>query len=162
VRSGRRRDHGSPHRGDGGQAAVEFALVLPLLAALLLVLVQVGLLVRDQVLVIHAAREAVRQVAVQDGAQAAAPGSGPRSGSASAPAPTPRAAAAEERIARAAAIAATGTTLDPSRLEVAVEARGGKVGVRVGYRAPIGLPIPWFGRKDVRLVAFAQMTREID
>jgi Flp pilus assembly protein TadG len=162
MRSGRGGGHGSPRRGDGGQAAVEFALVLPLLAALLLVLVQVGLLVRDQVLVIHAAREAVRQVAVQEGEQAAAPGSGPGSGPAEAPAPTSPVAANEARIARAAAIAATGPTLDPARLEVAVEARGGRVGVRVGYRAPIGLPIPGFGRKDVRLVAFAQMTREID
>lgn len=50
--------------GDEGQAAVELALVLPLVMALLLALVQVGLLARDQVLVIHAAREAAREVAV--------------------------------------------------------------------------------------------------
>jgi Flp pilus assembly protein TadG len=40
------------------------ALAIPLLALLALVLVQVGLIVRDQVLVVHAAREAVREVAV--------------------------------------------------------------------------------------------------
>jgi Flp pilus assembly protein TadG len=131
-----------PGRGDGGQSAVEFALVLPLLAALLLVLVQVGLLVRDQVLVIHAAREAVRQVAVQEGERADGPGL--------------------ERLARDAAIAATGSALDATRLEVAVEISGARVGVRVGYRAPFGVPIPGLGRKDVRLAAFAQMTREID
>jgi hypothetical protein len=51
-------------RDDGGQAAVELALVLPLVVALLLAVVQVGVIVRDQVLVVHAAREAARQAAV--------------------------------------------------------------------------------------------------
>ena len=51
-------------RGDEGQAAVELALVLPLVVALLLAVVQVGLIVRDQVLVVHAAREAAREAAV--------------------------------------------------------------------------------------------------
>lgn len=45
---------------EGGQATVEVALLLPLLAMLLLAVVQVGLVVRDQVLVTHAAREAAR------------------------------------------------------------------------------------------------------
>jgi Flp pilus assembly protein TadG len=53
-------------RGDRGQATVELALVLPLVAALLLVLLQVGLVVRDRVLVTHAAREAARAAAVAD------------------------------------------------------------------------------------------------
>jgi hypothetical protein len=53
-------------RGDGGQAAVELALVLPLVALLALLLLQVGLVVRDQVLVVHAAREAAREAAVDD------------------------------------------------------------------------------------------------
>ncbi|WP_420639502.1 TadE/TadG family type IV pilus assembly protein [Candidatus Poriferisocius sp.] len=60
---------------DRGQAAVETALVLPLLLAVALVLVQVGLLVRDHVLVVHATREAARAAAVQpttDAAMAAA------------------------------------------------------------------------------------------
>jgi len=47
-----------------GQAAVEVALVVPLVALLLLAIVQVGLVVRDQVLVVHAAREAARAAAV--------------------------------------------------------------------------------------------------
>src|SRR5207247_8954779 len=56
---------------DDGQAAVELALVLPLVALLLLVLVQVGLVVRDQVLVVHAAREAAREAAVDAAPEAA-------------------------------------------------------------------------------------------
>ncbi|HWI04001.1 MAG TPA: TadE/TadG family type IV pilus assembly protein [Acidimicrobiales bacterium] len=47
-------------RADEGQASVELALVLPLVMMLLLAVVQLGLLVRDQILVVHAAREAVR------------------------------------------------------------------------------------------------------
>ena len=50
---------GSPGR-DRGQAAVETALVLPLIMAVALAFVQVGLLVRDHILVVHAAREAAR------------------------------------------------------------------------------------------------------
>lgn len=51
-------------RGAGGQATVEFALALPLLVLIALALVQLGLVVRDQVLVVHAAREAAREAAV--------------------------------------------------------------------------------------------------
>ena len=54
----------SRRRGDGGQATVELALVLPVIVMLLLLLVQVAVLVRDQVLVIHAAREGARAAAV--------------------------------------------------------------------------------------------------
>ncbi len=53
-----------PHRDDGGQATVELALVLPVFVMLLLLLVQVAVLVRDQVMVIHAAREGARAAAV--------------------------------------------------------------------------------------------------
>jgi Flp pilus assembly protein TadG len=53
-----------PRGGDEGQATVELALVLPVIVMLLLLLIQVGVLVRDQVLVIHAAREGARAAAV--------------------------------------------------------------------------------------------------
>ena len=53
-------------RDDGGQATVELALVFPVVVLLLLLLVQVGVLGRDQVLVIHAAREGARAAAVAD------------------------------------------------------------------------------------------------
>lgn len=51
-------------RRDGGQATVELALVLPLVVMLLLAVLQVALVARDQILVVHAAREAVREAAV--------------------------------------------------------------------------------------------------
>src|SRR5262245_48021383 len=47
-----------------GQATVELALVLPLVVFGLLAIVQVGLVVRDQVAVVHAAREAARAASV--------------------------------------------------------------------------------------------------
>src|ERR671922_1649946 len=51
---------------EGGTAAVEFALVLPLLMVVALAVVQTGLLVRDRVLVEAAGRAAARAAAVQD------------------------------------------------------------------------------------------------
>ena len=63
-----------------GTAAVEFALVLPLVLGVALALVPTGLLVRDRLLVVAAARAGVRTAAVQEdpsairtGALAAAP-----------------------------------------------------------------------------------------
>jgi Flp pilus assembly protein TadG len=63
-----------PHRPDAGQAAVELALSLPLVFVVLLGVVQVGLVVRDQLLVDHLAREAARAAA-----PAAAPAAAARS-----------------------------------------------------------------------------------
>src|SRR5690349_2880636 len=54
-------------RRERGQATVEFALVLPFLFLFMLGLVQLALLVRDQVLVVHAAREAAREASVGSG-----------------------------------------------------------------------------------------------
>lgn len=51
-------------RGDRGQSTVEFALVLPLVALLLLGLLQAGLFLRDQLVVAAAAREGAREAAV--------------------------------------------------------------------------------------------------
>ena len=53
-------------RGDQGQSTVEFALVLPLVVLVVLFIVQAGLVVRDQLLVSHAAREAARAASVSD------------------------------------------------------------------------------------------------
>lgn len=47
-----------------GQATVELAVALPVLAVALLLVVQVGLVIRAHVLVVHAAREAARAAAV--------------------------------------------------------------------------------------------------
>jgi Flp pilus assembly protein TadG len=51
-----------------GQSTVELALVLPVVAILVLLIVQVGLVLRAQVLATHAAREAARVVAVTNDA----------------------------------------------------------------------------------------------
>jgi hypothetical protein len=53
-----------PFRPDGGQATVELALALPVVAVLGLLLVQGALVGRDQLVVIHAAREAARAASV--------------------------------------------------------------------------------------------------
>jgi Flp pilus assembly protein TadG len=54
------------HKNERGSAAVEFALVLPILVLLALALVQVGLLVRDQLILVEAARAGARQAAVTE------------------------------------------------------------------------------------------------
>lgn len=53
-------------RTSGGQASLELALVLPLILTLVLFLAQMGLVVRDQLMVVHAAREGARAAAVDD------------------------------------------------------------------------------------------------
>jgi Flp pilus assembly protein TadG len=119
--------------GERGQAAVELALALPLVAGLLLLVVQVGLLARDQVLVTHAAREAVRAAAV-DPSPSAADDAARRSGD-----------------------------LDPSRLVVTVRGRdgpGSRVTVTVRYRAPTEVPLLGHLLGDVVLQAEATMRVE--
>jgi Flp pilus assembly protein TadG len=120
-------------KGHEGQAAVELALVLPLVFVLLLALVQLGLLVRDAVLVVHAAREAAREAAVD----------------------------ADPDAPRRAAVAGSG--LDGRRLDVAVAGRAGpgsRVQVALRYRAPASVPLvgPLLG--DVTLHARAAMRVE--
>lgn len=120
-------------RCERGQATVEAALVLPLVVLLLLSVVQVGLLVRAEVLVTHAAREAARAAAVDDDPQAAA---------------------------HAAELA---TTLDPHRLTVHVAGRdgsGSRVRVDVTYNAPTDVPLIGSLLGDVTLRAEATMRVE--
>ena len=100
--------------GVGGQATVELALLLPVLALVLLLILQIGLLGRDLVLVGHAAREAARAAAVD---------------------PDPGAALAAARAAGG---------LDDDRLDVVVSGRGdpgSRVRVTVTYRAETDIPI---------------------
>ncbi|MEX2420209.1 MAG: TadE family type IV pilus minor pilin [Actinomycetota bacterium] len=52
-------------RGERGTATVEFALVLPVVLLVVLAVVQVGLLLRDQLLVVDAAHDAAREAAVR-------------------------------------------------------------------------------------------------
>ena len=112
---------------------METALVLPLVVLFLLAVVQVGLVVRAQVLVTHAAREAARAAAVDPASDAAA---------------------------RAAGAA---TDLDPSRLRVDVagrEGRGSQVHVRVRYRAATDVPFVGALVGDVTIEADATMRVE--
>jgi len=51
-------------RAERGQASVELALLLPVVAVLLLLVVQVAVLARDRVLLVHATRAAARAVIV--------------------------------------------------------------------------------------------------
>lgn len=59
---------------DRGQAVVELALAVPLVCLLALGVAQVGLVVRDQLLVHHAAREAARAASVSASPVTAAQG----------------------------------------------------------------------------------------
>jgi Flp pilus assembly protein TadG len=52
-------------RPERGQATVELALALPVILVLVLVLVQATLVLRDQLVVVHAAREAARATSVE-------------------------------------------------------------------------------------------------
>lgn len=112
---------------------MELALVLPLVAVLALVLLQVVLVVRDQVLVIHAAREGAREAAVDP----------------------------EPGAARRAALASA--SFVAGRMEVDVTGRGSqgsRVQVTVRYSSPTDLPMvgPLVG--DVALSGSATMRVE--
>jgi Flp pilus assembly protein TadG len=120
-------------RGERGQSAVELALVLPLLALLALGLVQVGLVVRDQLLVVHAARAAAREAAVSSDHGA---------------------------IIGAARGA---TTLDPDRVLADVGPRGRpgtSVTVTIRYRALTAVPVIGRFLDDIDLEASASMRVE--
>lgn len=119
-------------RGQAGQASVELALLLPVLALVLLAVVQVALVARDHVLVVHAAREGARAAAVDP-----APGAAP-------------------------AAAVAGSTLDVERLSVDTGARTSSrtVVVSVRYRAPTAVPLVGTLIPDVLLRAKAAMRVE--
>ncbi len=120
-------------RGDQGQSAVELALVLPLVALVLLAVVQVGLIVRDQILVVHAAREAAREAAVE----------------------------ADPNAPRRVAVAGSG--LEGDRIQVEVSGRGAAgshVRVDVRYRAPTRVPLVGAALGDLTLKATATMRVE--
>lgn len=116
---------------DGGQAAVEFALVLPLVVLLLLFLAQLGLVVRAQLLVTDAARE---------GARAAAAAADPRT------------------AAQIAAEKATG--LPPSRLMLATIASPTRVTVHARLVVPTDVPIVGLFLPHVVLQADTTMARQ--
>ena len=128
-----RRRPATRRHDERGQATVELALLLPLVALLLLAVVQVAVVARDQVLVAHAAREAVRAAAVDpdvDAARRAAEQAGP---------------------------------LAADRLGVEVTGRdgvGSRVRVVVSYTVPTRLPLVGRALDDVTLSASATMRVE--
>lgn len=106
---------------------------LPLIALVLAAVVQVGLVVRDQVLVVHAAREVARDRAVDKAVEPV-------------------------HIAQT----ATGGALAANRLTVEITEQGGRIRTRVGYRAPIRLPLVRKLVPDVPIAANAEVRSEID
>lgn len=113
-----------------GQSTVELALLLPVLAVLMLALIQVGLLVRVRVMVTHAAREAARVAAVG---------------------------VDDDGVRRAAAAAAD---LDPRRIGVRVSRAGERVTVEVRYDDPTEVPVVGALLGDARFDARATMRLE--
>jgi hypothetical protein len=116
-----------------GQATVELAFGLPVVLLGILLVVQVGLVVSDQVRVVQAAREGARVAAVDDRAGAA----------------------------RQAAVGAAG--LVPSRTDVAVGDRGPpgrRVRVIVAYLAPTEVPLAGALLPDITVRASATMRVE--
>ena len=118
-----------------GASAVEFALVLPLLLVVALALVQVGLLVRDRLLVEAAARAGARTAAVDP-----------------------------EQAAIADAVARSAPDLDPGALMVGVAragTQGDPVTVTVGYTAAIRIPfIGWLIPHGVEMTSTATDRQE--
>jgi Flp pilus assembly protein TadG len=118
-----------------GSAAVEFALVLPILLLLLLALVQVGVIARDSLVLTQASRAGARGAAVQ------------------------RTKEAVDEAVRAAAVG-----LDPDRISVVATwsgARGAPVTVDVSYEAPVAsLLAGWLLPASVSLRASATMRQE--
>jgi Flp pilus assembly protein TadG len=119
-----------PRTNDRGQATVEVALAFPVVALMLLALVQVALVVRDQVAVVHAAREAARAAAVSGG-----------------------------RPADGISAARAATALDQGRLSVDVAA-GPEVRATVRYRSPTDVPLVGRLLGDITVQATAVMRAE--
>ena len=124
----------SGRRPDRGQAVVELALTFPLVVLMFLAIVQVGLVVRDQILVVHAAREAARAAAVDPDAGAA----------------------------KHAATGSSG--LEKGRIEVTLNGRGAPgstLTVTVRYASPTQVPLIGPLVPDVGLRAVASMRVEV-
>jgi hypothetical protein len=101
-----------------------------------LALVQVGVLVKDQLVVVESARAGAREASVSD-----------------------------DDAARQAAVGAA-TSLDPVRLDVAVERQGGAgtpVSVAVTYHAPVAIPVvAWLFPSTIDLSTTATMRQETE
>jgi hypothetical protein len=112
---------------------VELVLVLPVVAIFALVVVQVALVARMQLLVTHAAREGARAAALD-----------------------PTVTAARDAVV-------AGAPLDPAHLDVTIaggRAPGDRVTVQVRYRAPTDVPVVGPLVPDVVVTATATMRVE--
>jgi Flp pilus assembly protein TadG len=128
---------GAPRARERASAAVEFALVLPLVLTMALAVVQVGLLVKDQLIVTETARAGARQAAVStDDSSALA-------------------------AAREAAV-----SLDPELMEITVtreDGTGTPATVEVVYHAPVVVPIvQWLFPSSIDLSSAATMRQETE
>ena len=114
---------------------MEFALVLPILLIVALGLVQVGLILRDQLVLVEAARAGAREASVTD---------------------------AEADIRAAGDRAAS--TLDPRQVGMVVRregAQGDPVSVGLAYDATPGVPlVGWLFPSSIHLGADATMRQE--
>lgn len=117
---------------DKGQAVVELALVLPVVCLMFLALIQVGLVVHSQLLVVHAAREGARAAAV------------------------------DIRPGAAEAAVWGGTSLGADRTKVDVLTEGDRVVVKVRYQFEADLPLIGGLVKNRELSASATMQIEHD
>jgi Flp pilus assembly protein TadG len=121
--------------GESGTAAVEFALVLPLVLTIALALVQIGLVLRDRLLVESAARAGARTAAIVD-----------------------------DQAAVASAVQGAAPDLDPAALQVSIVrtgARGEPVTVTVGYVSEVRVPlVGWLFGGSVSMSAGATDRQE--
>jgi hypothetical protein len=108
---------GRPPGSLAGQASVETALVLPVLVVVALVVLQAGLLARDQLVTIHVARTAARAAAV--GGVPAAVSVVARSGVGS------RSSVGVAGDVRPGGLATVTVTVDPTRVPVVGRGLGG-------------------------------------
>lgn len=122
-----------PGGRDRGQATAELALVLPVVALLVLLVAQVAVTVRDQLVVIHAAREGARAAAVDDRHR--------------------------ERAARRAVQEVASLPTERTRVDTRTTPAG-LVEVTVTYRAPTDVPVIGVLLGDVTLRSTAVMRRE--
>jgi len=122
---------GHPERGS---AALEFALVLPLLLVLTLAMVQVGLIVRDDLVLVGAARAGAREAAV-----------------------TSDDARIRDAVDQAAA------DLDPEAVGLTVthSKRGDPASVSLVYEDPVRVPfVSWLFPSTITLHASSEMRQE--
>ncbi|MDP8956192.1 MAG: pilus assembly protein [Actinomycetota bacterium] len=126
-----------PVAGERGSATVEFALVLPMVMVMILAVLQVGLLVKDQLIVVGAARAGAREAAVSP----------------------------DDGRAREAAVNAA-ATLRSDQIEVDVRRDGGvgtAVAVTVLYRASAVVPfVEWLFPGTIELRGAATMRQETE